>query len=230
MLIEKWHPFTHDFGLIKAPFDVVVAEYVCWKESIGIGLARREITSCLSDAFEALAPLSPFKQRHLFVQTQSDWVAFYQNGIQGSDPFPAMSLLAGRMNVLAMRVCSGKGMYPANIWEVYAPESLGGTSPNNYLRSVGASNDDAGWTFDQSGAPFDFENLTNYEKNRKKDRFTREMLCEYLGHFSIEPFSDKFLCVEPNKPAVLLQRINLVPGFREYSLDEVVEGAPWRRE
>src|SRR5436305_11629065 len=90
--------------------------------------------------------------RRLFVDTRSDWVAGFQNGIQGSDPFPAMSYLATRMEVLAMRVCATADLakYPSVIWEVYAPESLGGKAPLGYRRCICAANDGGRWVFDES--------------------------------------------------------------------------------
>ena len=140
-LLEKWNPVADDFGLIRAPFERVLAEFQSWHSSIGIEYSRTEITSTLGDAFESLLPLANSKMRRLFVATRSDWVACFQNGIQGSDPFPAMSHLALRMEVLAMRVCctADTAKYPAVIWEVYAPESLGGEATLGYRRSIAAS-------------------------------------------------------------------------------------------
>jgi hypothetical protein len=112
------HPVTHDFGLIKAPLENVVAELLAWHRSIGTHYERKEIATSLAAAFDALPPLSVGKQRKLFLQTSSDWTAYYQNGIQGSDPFPVTSELARNMGVLGMRVCSTDAPYPANIWEV----------------------------------------------------------------------------------------------------------------
>jgi hypothetical protein len=37
----------------------------------------------------ALLPLSNGMQRRVFVPTASEWTASFQNGIEGSDPFPA---------------------------------------------------------------------------------------------------------------------------------------------
>jgi hypothetical protein len=229
MLIEKWHPVTHDFGLIEAPLENVVAALLAWHRSIGIDYERKEITTSSAAAFDSLPPLSIGKQRKLFVHTTSDWTAYYQNGIQGSDPFPVTNYLAKTMGVLGMRVCSTEAPYPANIWEVYAPESLGGVPPLCYLRSVAAMNDGGPWVFDLSGTPFEFEQVDSYTKPKKKDRFTRDMLCDYLAHFGIQPFSDSFLHVGESKPAVLLQQIRPTPPIPEYSLAEVVAGAPWKR-
>jgi hypothetical protein len=124
-LLEKWHPVTCDFGLIQAPLGLLLSEFEGWHRSFGTKYERTQITSSLADALGSLLPLANSKMRRLFIATRSEWVACFQNGIQGSDPFPAMSYLARQMGVLAMRVCCMPegAIYPATMWDVYAPES-----------------------------------------------------------------------------------------------------------
>lgn len=229
MIIDSWHPVTSDLGLIHAQLDDVVGELLNWHKSIEIEYNQREVGTSLSDAFKALLPLSNAKQRRLFVKTSSGWTACFQNGIQGSDPFPAMSYLAKRMNVLSMRVCATptNALWPALIWEVYAPEYLGGKPPLNYRRSIAVSNDGGRWVFEETGIPFDFERTELYEERRKKDRFPRELLVEYLGQFSLRPFEDQFYSIELGSPAVLLQQIKPTISMPEFSLEDVIAGKPW---
>ena len=230
-LIAKWSPVTSDFGLIRAPVERVLTELQRWHNSIGIEYVRTEIKSSLADAFESLLPLSNSKMRFLFLSTHSDWVACFQNGIQGSDPFPVMSYLAQRMGVIAMRICStpDTDLYPATIWEVYAPESLGGQMPLGFRRTISASNDGGKWAFHESGERFPFEWTERYAERCKRDRFTREMLHNYLREFGVELSSDDFLRVVEEAPAVRLQRVTQVWQTPEFSLEEVVAGVPWQR-
>jgi hypothetical protein len=230
-VVSRWHPVTHDYGLIRAPLRDVVRELLAWHDSIDIHYAQRQVTAGFSAALDALAPLSQSKRRRLFVATPSEWVACFQSGIQGSDPFPAMSFLAKRMNVLGMRVCctSPDATWPGAIWEVYAPESLGGRGPSGYRRSICALNDGGRWDFHQSGEPYPFEVLSAYAKRRRRDRFTREMLIDYVAHFGVRPFADDFFVVNEETPALLLERASHARETREFSLDEVVSGKPWSR-
>src|SRR5262249_217120 len=154
---------TSDFGLIQTPMPQLLSEFENWHRSLGIEYLRTQVSSSLAGAFESLLPLSNSKMRRLFVATRSDWVVCFQNGIQGSDPFPAMSYLARQMEVLAMRVCCtpNHAKYPAVIWEVYAPEVRGGCPPLGYRRSIAAVNDD-GWVFEESGERFPFEEAERY--------------------------------------------------------------------
>src|SRR3989338_3465379 len=154
MVIQKWHPVTHDFGLINAPLRRVVEDLQRWHVGIGIKYQCTELTSSLEETLRRLLPLSNSKERRLFFQTDSDWVACYQNGIQGSDTFPAMSMLVRRLGVMAMRVCSTESPWPAQIWEVYAPEALGGKPPVGHRRAISVLNDGGRWVFEQSGEPF----------------------------------------------------------------------------
>lgn len=228
-LLAKWRPVTSDFGLIRAPLDRVLAELQMWHASIGIEYSRTDITSSLENTFESLLPLAHSKMRRLFVSTRSDWVACFQNGIRGSDPAPAMSYLAKRMQVLAMRVCcTDSAKYPSVIWTVYAPESLGGT-PFGLRRSIAASNDGGRWVFHESGERFPFEQVARYAESRKRDRFTREMIRDYAKEFGIELFADEFMRVDSAFPAVRLQQTTKVWQTPEFTLEQVVAGVPWQR-
>ena len=231
-ILTKWHPVTHDFGLIQAPMEQVLADFLSWHNSIGMEYSRSEITSSLNGALESLLPLAHGKMRRLFVPTRSDWVAVFQNGIQGSDPFPAMSYLAEKMNVLAMRVCCTheNAQYPATMWEVYAPVSRGGIPPLGYRRSIAAANDGGRWIFEESGERYPFELPERYSLARKRDRFTTEMLGDYLKEFGVELFSDDYLCVDVATPAIRLQQRTMVHQTPEFTLEEVVAGVPWKRK
>jgi hypothetical protein len=224
--IDQWHPVTHDYGLIRAPLADVVREFVDWQDSIGVPHVQRLLESGLACAFAALEPLSASKRRGLFVATSSAWTAFFQSGIQGSDPFPAMSFLAQRMAVHAMRVCCTPegAAWPATIWEVYAPNH----GPLGHARTICAANDGGRWTFEQAGEPYPFEDLSVYQRRRKRDRFNREILEGYLRNFGIRPFEDDFLIVGPAEPAVVVERGPWPNEPRGFLLSEVIDGLPWK--
>lgn len=231
-VLAEWHPVTHDFGLIQAPVENVLSAFRNWHASIGIEYERTEFGSSLSDAFAAILPLANSKMRRLFIQTRSDWVACFQNGIQGSDPFPAMSHLAQDLGVLSMRVCSTpeNSQFPATIWEVYAPHSLGGVPPLGYRRSLAAAKDGGKWVFEEAGERFPFELSDRYQAPLKRDRFTSEMLRDYLKEFGVRLFADDFMLVDQMTPAVRLQQITNVWHSPEFTLKEVVAGKPWHRK
>lgn len=227
--IHKWRPVTHDFGLIQAPVEEVTDALRRWHSSFGTEYTSSEISSDLNGAFSSLLPLSNSRMRRLFVGTKSDWTGCFQNGIQGSDPFPAMSFLAQKCGCFAMRVCSTARdvRWPACIWEVYADASSGG-GPLGYRRAIAASNDGGRWGFLNSGEPFPFERLESYKIKKVRDRFTQPMLDGYLREFGIRAFEDDFFDVSAARPAIRLQQVTNVWHAAEFTLEEVVEGKPWR--
>jgi hypothetical protein len=218
-------------GLIEAPSARVAEEYLSWYQSLGQDFRVDRVAS-FGASLERLPPLSAEKRRALFVPTSSAWTAFFQSGIDGSDPFPVMSELAGRLGVRAMRVCCSpaNATWPGTVWEVYAPPDQGGIPPLLYRRSVAAVNDGGRWTFDQAGPPFPFENLDRYELPRKRDRLDRNLLERYLGEFGLKPFDDSFYAPSDQNPAILIERVTRwADPADEFTLAEVVAGVPWDR-
>lgn len=210
MVFERWHPVTSDLGLIRATVPSCVASFEEWHASIGLRYTTTR-ASTFPDALVRLQPLSAELRRKAFVPTASEpWTAFFASGVSGSDPAPIMSVLASRMGVLAMRVCvtPPKATWPAVIWEVYAPQHLGGAGALGYRRSLAASKDGGRWVFEQSGAPYPFELTDAYTRPRKRDRFTQELLGSYLDHFGLAPFADEFYQPTPANPAVVLERVS----------------------
>jgi hypothetical protein len=208
-----------------------VDEFLAWHREIDVGYERTAAPTALATALERLLPLSMGKRRCLFAPTRAGWTAFFQSGIQGSDPFPAMSMLARRAATLAMRVCRTPpdDIHPAVIWEVYAPPELGGEPPLGYRRSISAANDGGRWAFEQSGVPFAFEVTDRYGARRKRDRFTPELLDRYLEAFGLAPFVDAFYSIDSISPAIVLERPPWSNEPPEFTLEEARAGRPWAR-
>jgi hypothetical protein len=49
-----------------------------------------------------------------------------------------------------------------------------------YIRSISATATDGRWEWYESGTPFEFEQRDRYTARRKRDRFDRELLLDYL--------------------------------------------------
>jgi hypothetical protein len=228
-VLDEWHPVTSDIGLIQAPVEQIRTSFLNWRRALGEHHEEREVHHGLSHALDHLAPLSSGKRRRLFLATRSGWTAQFQSGIQGSDPFPVMSHFAKQLGVLAMRICStpSSAIYPATIWEVYAPAHLGGDTLG-YRRSLAAANDGGRWIFEESGEPFPFEQEQQYALPRKRDRFTRRLLAHYAAEFDVFPFDDDFYLVDAKQPGILLERPAWANEPPEFSLEEVKRGLPWK--
>ena len=232
MVFDEWAPVTQDFGLIQAPVELVVERLQTWHAGVGTRYRTQRCTGTLEVCFQALLPLTQAKTRRLFLATRAGWTACFQNGIDGSDPFPAMSYLARALEVDAMRICRTppQAPWPAIIWEVYAPEQQGGLPPLGYRRALGVSNDGGRWTFDNSGSLYPFEDPARYSAGRVRDRFTSAVLAEYLAvGFGLRPFDDADYLISPEHPGIVLHQMTNVHRLPEYTLAEVRAGAPWER-
>jgi hypothetical protein len=113
-----------------------------------------------------------------------------------------------------------KGRYGAVMFELYGPNQ---TDWLNYLRTIYAANDGGRWVFGQSGEPFPFEKLEQYQARRVRDRFTFDMLKEYLSHLGLHPFEENFYLPD-GAPAWLVEKTGpVLPTYKEFTLAQARE-------
>ena len=187
-------------GLVKARANDAAESFLAWQTEIGraygFTLGIEEIPCDLGYALGNLFPLTaPIRKRYCFLPVSPEWTAFFDNSVLGTDASGPMVVLARKLNTLAIRaVCAPHtmppkvtkdttGCYGANILEVY-------NEKGDVLRSVYCANDGGKWKFGQSGTPFDFENLSQYEVSRVSEKFTEEMLHRYLTHLAVDAFDE----------------------------------------
>jgi hypothetical protein len=154
----------------------------------------RPVSGTLEQVLSSLLPLTSGEtQRELFIPTRSAWTAYVEHGWTGTDAASPMSYMARRLSIRCLRVVAVPptlrkqqgGRYGAVMLSVYGPEQPGKIS--NTVRALAAANDGGRWVFEQSGEPFPFENLEQYQVRRMRDRFTFEMLKDYLRHLELAP-------------------------------------------
>ena len=81
--------------------------------------------------------------------------------------------------------------------------------------------DGSSWSFDAFGEPFDFEQTKRYQERRKRDRFTPELLDQYLRNFGIAAFDESFYR-NSNCAAYLINIAGpALPNMKEYNLEDV---------
>ena len=156
--------------------------------------------------------------KKLFVSVGDEWTAFFQNGTQGSDPTASGHQLAMELGVIGMRICATPSDYlwQAVMWEVYAPQSLGGDE-FGYRRNLAVVNDGGRWHFDNTGAPYPFEQQHRYSLRRKRDRFDRSLLHQYLREAAVNPYDRDVLSVSADRPIVKLEVSNPHDPVTRYS-------------
>jgi hypothetical protein len=219
-------------GFLETDAEHAARAFAAWQTGLlaprGIAVEVRPVSGTLEQALSALLPLtSPETRRDLFISTRSPWTAYVENGWGGTDAASVMRYMAQTLGCRGLRVVAvpntyrkGKGRYGAVMLEVYGPHR---TAWLNYVRAVSASNDGGHWAFDQFGEPFAFEKREQYQARRVRDRFTFDMLKEYLRHLGLSPFEEDFY-LPAGAPAWLVEKLGpMIPAQTEYTLAQARE-------
>jgi hypothetical protein len=233
LLDDRWAPVTSEMGFLEARAEYTARTHAAWQQGLlapdGVTVEVRPVTGSLEQVLSSLLPLTDSEvQRHLFIPTRSTWTAYLENGHRGTDATGVMRYMAQTLGCRGLRVVAvphtlrkDKGRYGAVMLSVCGPHQ---TDWLNYLRIVSASNDGGRWVFDQFGEPFPFEKLERYQERRVRDRFTFEMLKEYLRQLGMHPFEEDFYLPE-GAPAWLVEKTGpLVRARKEYTLAQAREG------
>ena len=231
LLDDRWAPVTSEMGFLEAGAEHAARAFAAWQAGLfvsrGITVEVRSVpVGFLEQAFSSLLPLTDAeRRRYLFIPTRSPWTAYVDNGWRGTDVMGPVSYMAQVLGCRGLRVAAvpntlrkDKGRYGIVALSVYGPHR---TAWLNYVRTLGASNDGGRWVFDQSGEPFPFEKLEQYQARRVRDRFTFDMLKDYLLHLGLSPFEEDFY-LPRGAPAWLVERKGpVLPNHKEYTLAQV---------
>ena len=232
LLGDRWAPVTSSLGFLDVEARQAAHSFATWQGRLnadrGITVDARPVSGSLEHVLSALLPLTDAeRQRHLFIPTRSPWTAYVDNGWRGTDVFSPISYMAEKLGRRGLRVVAvphtlrgDKGRFGAVMLEMYGELQPEG---HNYIRALGTSNDGGRWVFDASGTPFPFERPEHYKARRVKDRFTFELLRDYLRHLGLSPFDEDFY-LPGGAPAWLVERHGpVLPFQKEYSLAQVRE-------
>jgi hypothetical protein len=232
LLDDRWAPITSEMGFLETDADHAARALTTWRAGLqaprGIAVEARLVSGSLEQALSTLLPMtSPETRRELFIPTRSPWTAYVENGWGGTDAGSVMRYMARTLGCRGLRVVAvphtlreDKGRYGAVMLEVYGPHQ---TAFLNYVRALGASNDGGRWVFDQSGEPFPFEKVEQYQARRVRDRFTFDMLKEYLHHLGLSPFEEDFYLPEGASAWLVERTGTFVPAQTEYTLAQARE-------
>jgi len=231
LLEDRWAPVTSEMGFLALGAERAAQAFATWQRGLmtprGITVEVLPVTGTLEQTLSSLLPLTSGEtQRDLFIPTRSCWTAYVENGWNGTDAMSPMSYMARRLSTQGLRVVAvphtlrkhGGGRYGAVMLDVFGPEQPG--KINNYVRAIEVANDGGRWVFVQSGEPFAFEQVEHYQARRVRDRFTFEMLKDYLGHLGLSPFEEDFY-LPPGSCAWLIQKTGpFTTVGREYTLEQ----------
>jgi hypothetical protein len=230
LLADRWAPVTSEMGFLELGAEQAAQAFATWEREVmtprGITVEVLPVSGTLEQVLSRLLPLtSGERRRRLFIPTRSAWTAYVADQWTGTDAASPMSVMARRLSIRCLRVVAvphtlrgNQGRYGGVMLDVFGPEQPGKIS--NTVRVVEVANDGGRWVFVQSGEPFPFEQVEQYQAHRVRDRFTFEMLKDYLRHLGLAPFEEDFY-LPPGSCAWLIQRtgpFNTV--LREYTLEE----------
>ena len=219
LLDNRLAPLTWEVGFLETSADHAAAGFARWRRQLG-PLEERDVRGDLSSLLCGVSPVTDGEpNRFLFVGTDGNWTAFFDNLAFGTDSFGPMSVLARELRVHAVKArwVPNVAGSPAErrgsvIFELFASEE---TDFLNIKRVVAVVHDGDRWTFDQVGTPLPFEHPDAYGASRKRDRFSPEMLDEYLRALGIRMFDEEFYA--PDHRARLIEKPGRLPeGASEY--------------
>jgi hypothetical protein len=230
LLEDRWAPVTEEMGFLELGAEQAVQAFATWHRGLVISrdstIEVLPVSGTLEQVLSRLLPLSGGEtRRRLFIPTRSAWTAYVSNQWTGTDAASPMSYMAKRLSIRGLRVVAvphtlrgDQGRYGAVMLDVFGPEQPGKIS--NTVRVVEVANDGGRWVFVQSGEPFPFEQVEQYQARRVRDRFTFEMLKDYLRHLGLAPFEEDFY-LPPGTCAWLVQKTGpFTTVGREYTLEE----------
>jgi hypothetical protein len=231
LLEDRWAPVTSTMGFVELEAGQAARAFASWHTGLmtprGIKVEVLPALGSLEQVLSRLLPLNGGEtQRHLFIPTRSLWSAYLSSQWTCTDAASPMSYMARWLNIRTMRVVAvphsprktGGTRYGAVMLDVFGPEQPG--KIHNYVRAIEVANDGGHWVFEEEGEPFSFEQVEQYQARRVRDRFTFDMLKDYLRHLGLFPFDEDFY-MPPGSTAYLIQKSGpFNTGGRDYTLEE----------
>jgi hypothetical protein len=101
-------PVTQEIGFLETDAARAAERFAAWHSSLSrlriVRFKQRRVEGDFKTLLCALHPLtSILRRRFLFVPTESRWTAYFDNGHNGTDAFPVMSVLAEELECRGIR-------------------------------------------------------------------------------------------------------------------------------
>jgi len=201
LLNNRFAPLTFKWGFVEGPFAQVSEAFLRWREQLdknsGVHTESKSFRASLSESLSKLEPLTTPLNRYLLTETRGGWSAIFANGLRGNDVASPVSYLPQILGCRGLEVaCTPDRSKTADRDElqIYGTVKFILHGPNetdwlNRIRDISLWNDFSGWEFAAEGEIQPFEQTENYQRRRKVDRFTPEMLESYCGALGIDLFN-----------------------------------------
>src|SRR5262245_36742034 len=192
LFANRFAPTTFIIGFLERALEHVVNVDTNWRSTIG-RFAFRPFAGDLSAMLCELEPLSGPTKRALWVETKSGWTAYFDNFINGSDPYGPISYISRLLSCRGVTIscCPDiKGQsYGHTRFDLWGQEPV---DAFNCTRSVGVTHDGDRWSWDLVGRPLSFEQIETYSRKRIKDRFPPELANQYCLAVGLNPYAESF--------------------------------------
>jgi hypothetical protein len=204
LLDNKFAPITFVWGFVECPFSELSETFIRWQEQtdkkFGTQTEARSFQAPLSESLRSLEPLTTPLDRYLLTETRSEWTAIFANGLRTNDVASPVGYLPTVLGTRGLGIScipdrssergkDGLQIYGAVKFELYGPKD---TDWLNRIRSISLANDVNGWEFTASGEVQPYEQTEQYEKRKRIERFTPEMLEAYCAALGIDLFNPDF--------------------------------------
>lgn len=206
LLDNQYAPLTFEWGFVQAPLEDVTTAFTDWMATHH-PVTANPYQGALETLLTHLAPLTIESSKHLFVETHSDWVAYFNNNLYGSsEAYAPVSILCEIIHCQGVAVTTRprgfKRIQGGGVtFVLFAPEAR---EHRNVERLIELARDGGRWSFRTLGKPQPYEDLAQYHNWRTTQRFTVEMLIQYCGALGIELINPDFY--GPN--GVLMEQID----------------------
>jgi len=190
MLNNQFAPTTFCLGLLEAPLEAVVETDWEWRNKTPIYSFRR-LYGELAEMLRQLEPLTGPLSKHMWVATTAGWTAYFDNSINGSDPWSPIGHLSGRLKCRGLLISCHPDIRGRSYGQCRF--DLYGQPPVDHLnltRSVAATHDGNRWRWDEQGTVQSFENVAAYQNKRIRDRLTPQMVRDYARSVGIDPLDE----------------------------------------
>lgn len=237
LLNDTYYPITSSIAFLEADLETVCTEFLNWQKKIisdsgsGYTLEKKLITGNLQNALSSLLPLNTHEpRRHLFLPTQSRWVAYFNNFVLGTDAVSVVGILPTYIKCRSLLVqavqdsgpANGDNMkrrYGATVFDLHGPVI---ENYQNTIRKISLINEGKKWVFYQKGDPLPFESVSHYDEKEIKKRFSFDLLHTYASALGLDPFNEDFYLPPGEPTAVLIEKLGpLYPNMRSVNLDEI---------
>lgn len=193
LLADRHAPITSSLGFLELPLNEAAEGLLTWRKRLHGRVTRHDVHGALPKLLDLLPPLiGGVRPRELLVGTENDrWTAYFDCGLQGSDPVSTVGHLSqelGCRGMVAVSIPHTKDRYGSVQFQLYGPVE---TDFLNYVRTISASYDTR-WQFDASGEVQPYEQVERYDARRVRDKFTSEMLADYATAIGVRPFDESY--------------------------------------